>query len=246
MKRLALIAAACTLAPACAVIHEGKEAMRAPTLSPISSPEPLAGPGPATFPMPERAGPEDQSLSNSLWRAGARAFFVDQRARSVGDILTVRIEIDDSADLQNRADRQRSATTSAGVTNFFGLENQIDNILPNADPSNLVGAQGSSEFEGSGAVRRSEKIEMTVAALVVDALPNGNLVIAGKQQVLINAERRDLTVTGVIRPQDIAADNTIRSQQIAEARIAYGGNGQVSAVTRPRWGQRAADAVSPW
>jgi flagellar L-ring protein precursor FlgH len=87
---------------------------------------------------------------------------------------------------------------------------------------------------------------MTVAVVIVDILPNGNLVIAGRQQVLINAELRELTVSGVIRPEDIAATNTIRHDQIAEARIAYGGAGQVTAVQRPRSLQRLADAISPW
>lgn len=87
---------------------------------------------------------------------------------------------------------------------------------------------------------------MTIAAVIVDILPNGNLLIAGRQQVMINAELRELTVSGVIRPEDIAANNTIRHDQIAEARIAYGGRGQISAVQRPRLGQRVADAISPW
>jgi flagellar L-ring protein precursor FlgH len=120
-------------------------------------------------------------------------------------------------------------------------------VLPGGyDPGSLLDAEGSSSARGQGSINREEQIEMTVAAVIVDILPNGNLVIAGRQQVMINAELRELTVSGVIRPEDIAANNTIRHDQIAEARIAYGGTGQVTAVQRPRIGQRIADAISPW
>src|SRR5262249_29636821 len=106
--------------------------------------------------------------------------------------------------------------------------------------------QGTSDQSGQGAINRKEKIQLNLAAVIVDRLPNGNLVIAGRQEVRINAEMRELTISGVIRPEDISADNTIRHDQIAEARVSYGGQGQISAVQRPNWGQRIADAITPW
>jgi flagellar L-ring protein precursor FlgH len=245
MKTLSLIAAASVLASGCVAVDAARDAVRPPGLNPISTPQPLAGPGVATLPMPDRANGEAAGV-NSLWRAGARAFFRDQRAQDIGDILTVRIQIDDRARVQNQTSRTRSSEDSLGVDALFGLENQIDNILPNAVPGSLVGASGESSFQGQGQVDRRETVELTLAAMVVDILPNGNLVIAGRQQVLVNAERRDLTVTGIIRPQDVAADNTISNRQIAEARISYGGRGTVSDVQRPRWGQQLTNAVTPW
>jgi flagellar L-ring protein precursor FlgH len=110
----------------------------------------------------------------------------------------------------------------------------------------LIEAQAESDHTGQGAINREEKIELRVAAVIVDRLPNGNFVIAGRQQVLINSEMRELTVSGMIRPQDISAENTIRHDQIAEARVSYGGRGQVSAVQRPNYGQRLGDAVTPY
>ena len=221
-------------------------AMSPPQLAPVVDPAPLTGGMAQTMPMPqntsyEAAGP------NSLWHAGSRNFFNDQRASRVGDILTVNIEIADKAEVSNSSNRSRTGTTAAGVTNFFGLEHAVGQLFnSHFDAQNMVNATGTSTAAGVGAINREEKIHLTVAAVIVDRLPNGNLVIAGRQQVLVNAEMRELTVSGVIRPEDIAADNTINHTQIAEARIEYGGRGQLSAVQRPGWGQRIADAITPW
>lgn len=221
-------------------------AMAPPQLGPVTSPAGLTGNGQQTMPMPEHAA-YDPGRPNSLWRTGSRSFFNDQRASRIGDILTVNIEIDDRAELSNSSNRSRSASTSAGVGNFFGLEQTVGQLFNGAfDPSNMVSADSESDHSGNGAINREEKIELTVAAVIVDRLPNGNLVIAGRQEVRINAELRELTVSGIIRPEDVTSDNTINHTQIAEARISYGGRGQISAVQRPSWGQRAADAITPW
>ncbi|MBC7768744.1 MAG: flagellar basal body L-ring protein FlgH, partial [Phycisphaerales bacterium] len=199
-----------------------------------------------TMPYPEPAAYES-GAPNSLWRSGSRSFFNDQRASRIGDILTVEIEIDDSAELSNSSNRQREASTSAGVSNFFGLEQVAGQIFNSAfDPANMISADAESEHRGTGAINREEKIELTVAAVIVDRLPNGNLVIAGRQEVRINGELRELTVSGIIRPEDVTSDNKINHTQMAEARISYGGRGSISAVQRPGWGQRLGDAISPW
>jgi flagellar L-ring protein FlgH len=217
-----------------------------PSLTAVENPAPLTGGMQQTFPTPEPASYE-AARPNSLWRAGSRSFFNDQRASRIGDILTVEIEIDDKAELSNSSNRTRSASTQAGVNNFFGLETSLGNLFgAGFDPSTLIDAQADSEQTGEGEINREEKIELNLAAVIVDRLPNGNLVIAGRQEVRINAELRQLTVSGVIRPEDISADNTIRHDQIAEARVSYGGRGQISAVQRPNLGQRIGDAISPW
>lgn len=221
-------------------------AARPPLLSPVQSPESLAGSGYDTMPTPAPVAYEP-AAPNSLWRSGSRSFFNDQRASAIGDILTVAIEIDDSAEVSNSSRRSRDGSTSAGVSNFFGLEETVGGLFGSAfDPATMVAANSNSEHNGTGAINRAEKIELTVAAVIVDRLPNGNLVIAGRQEVRINGELRELTVSGVIRPEDITSDNTINHTQIAEARISYGGRGQISAVQRPNWGQRVADSITPW
>jgi flagellar L-ring protein precursor FlgH len=217
-----------------------------PRLRPVENPEALTGGDAQSMPTPAPVAYE-AGAPNSLWRSGSRSFFNDQRASTIGDILTVSIEIDDSAQVSNSSDRSRSGSTSAGVSNFLGLEDIAGGVFGSAfDTENLVNADSSSDHSGSGSINRTEKIELTVAAVIVDQLPNGNLVIAGRQEVRINGELRELTVSGVIRPEDIASDNTIDHTQIAEARISYGGRGSISAVQRPNWGQRVADAITPW
>jgi len=213
-----------------------RRALGPPQLHPLASPEYLTGGAQQSMPLPQLAGYE-AGAPNSLWRTGSRSFFNDQRAQRIGDIITVEIEIDDSAELSNSSNRQREATTSAGVSNFFGLERVAGQIFNNAfDPSTMISADAESEHRGTGAINREEKIELTVAAVIVDRLPNGNLVLAGRQEVRINGELRELTVSGIIRPEDVTASNRVNHTQIAEARISYGGRGTISAVQRPNWG----------
>jgi flagellar L-ring protein precursor FlgH len=226
--------------------NAARRSLGPPQLHPIGTPAQLTGGQQQSMPQPEPAVYEP-AQPNSLWRTGSRSFFNDQRASRIGDIITVEIEIDDSAELSNSSNRQREASTSAGVSNFFGLETAVGQVFNNAfDPSNLISADSDSEHRGTGAINREEKIELTVAAVIVDRLPNGNLVLAGRQEVRINGELRELTVSGIIRPEDVTARNRINHTQIAEARISYGGRGSISAVQRPNWGQRIGDAITPW
>jgi len=223
-----------------------QRAMGPPQLRPVGTPTQLTGGAQQTMPQPQPVEYEARRPS-SLWQTGSRSFFNDQRATDIGDIITVEIEIDDSAELSNSSNRQRSGSTEAGVSNFFGLEQTVGQLFNNAfDPSTMIGADAQSSQAGRGAINREEKIEFTMAAVIVDRLQNGNLVVAGRQEVRINGELREITVSGIIRPEDVTANNTINQTQIAEARISYGGRGQLSAVQRPNWGQRIGDAISPW
>ncbi|MDX2234617.1 MAG: flagellar basal body L-ring protein FlgH [Hyphomonadaceae bacterium] len=218
-----------------------------PHLAPVADPSPLAGVQTVSMPMPSVN--ESVQAPNSLWKQGARTFFNDQRATRIGDILTVKISIDDSAEIDNTTSRNRSGSSEVGVTSLFGKQDSLGRLLPPGgtfDPASMVGADGSSRASGTGTISRQEKIDLTLAASIAQVLPNGNLVVAGRQEVRINGELRELTVAGVVRPEDIGADNSIRHDQLAEARISYGGRGTISTVQKPRWGQRVTDAISPW
>jgi flagellar L-ring protein precursor FlgH len=183
----------------------------------------------------------------SLFRTGAGAFFRDQRASRVGDIVTIKINIADRAVVDNSTTRTRTGSEKSGIAALLGLESKIGKILPgNPDPSALVDTSSNSSAAGAGNTARSEQISMTMAATVVDVLPNGNLLVRGRQEVRVNFELRELVVTGVIRPEDIARDNSILHSQIAEARISYGGRGQLTDAQQARWGQQIYDALFPF
>lgn len=221
------------------------DAIASPQLTPISNPATIAGSNRVSMPLPapstESAGP------NSLWRTGARSFFGDQRASEIGDILTINIEIADSAQVNNSTQRSRTSSEESGIQALLGFEANIQKALPGTpslDPA--IGFDSSSASNGSGSVNRQESVNLTVAAVIVDKLPNGNLVIGGSQEVRINHELRELLVSGVIRPEDIGADNTIDHTKIAEARISYGGRGDISQVQRDRYGTRVYQQVAPF
>ena len=161
--------------------------------------------------------------------------------------MTVAIDINDRAQTQNSTQRNRTNSASGGVTNFFGLENSLGRAFPGGfDPQNLVGVEGESTANGSGAINRSERVELTIAAVVTDVLSNGNMVIQGRQEVRTNRELRELTVAGIVRPEDITAANTISHTQIAEARISYGGRGDVSRMQATPAAQSLVERFSPF
>ncbi|MGQ9365324.1 flagellar basal body L-ring protein FlgH [Azospirillum sp. ST 5-10] len=245
LARAALLAAVAAGLPACSAMSRLSDVGQAPQLTKIQDPQATPGYQPVSLPMPTPLPAERNP--NSLWRTGAKAFFKDQRAGKVGDILTVLIEIDDEAQINNESNRSRDNSEGMGLPSFFGLESQLRGILPDeVDPESLVEANSTSGSTGKGGIKRNEKIELKVAALVTQALPNGNMVIQGRQEVRVNFERRDLVITGVIRPEDITAQNTISYEKIAEARIAYGGHGQITDVQQPRYGQQVLDVLMPF
>jgi flagellar L-ring protein precursor FlgH len=234
----------CGLA-ACGTAERLRDVGRAPELTPVPSPATRPDHVPVAMPMP---APEIEIRQpNSLWQTGARAFFKDQRAARVGDILTVVINIRDSAAVNNTTARSRKNTENADLPNFLGFESKLGKVLRDAvDTEALVDFCSSSSSTGAGSVKRREDVVLTVAAVVTQVLPNGNLVIEGHQEVRVNFERRDLSIAGVVRPEDITNRNTITHTQIAEARIAYGGHGQLTDVQQPRYAQQVYDILFPF
>jgi flagellar L-ring protein precursor FlgH len=218
---------------------------QAPALSPIEDPTASKGYKPVQMPMP--AMEHASYAPNSLWRTGSRAFFKDQRARQVGDLVTVKVKVTDRAQLDNTTKRSRKNGEDFGAARLMGFENKLDKFLPNGSSAGeLLSLDSEGSSEGSGSVRRAEQLATNVAAVVTQTLPNGNLVVEGKQEIRVNFEVRELIVAGVIRPEDIESDNTIESTKIAQARIAYGGRGQITDVQQPRYGQQVMDILLPF
>ena len=236
-----LVALGATLAlSACNTVDRLSQIGEVPHMSPMAQVS-----QPVRMPMPTPI--VETNAKNSLWRTGARAFFKDQRASRIGDIVRVNIEINDSANLENETERTRSNSEDANLTNLLGFETNLGRILPNGiDPASLAALGSSSSSSGEGSVERSESVDMSIAAVVSDVLPNGNMVIQGRQEVRINFEVRELLVAGVIRPEDISNENTVQHTDIAEARISYGGRGQITDVQQPRYGQQAYDILFPF
>jgi len=246
MKLITILStiAAMSLLAGCSTIDTLSSVNEAPKLSAIENPTALAGYQPVNMPMPEIAPASYQP--NSLFSNEARGFFKDQRAHRIGDILTVLVTIDDSAQISNATSRQRSSANESNVGTSLG--SIFGTNVPGVDVSATgdISTGGSMSDGGNGTVNRKESLQTSVAVVVTQVLPNGNLVIEGRQEVRVNFEVRDLIVAGIVRPEDIASDNTILSEKIAEARISYGGRGQITAVQQPRYGQQVADAILPF
>jgi flagellar L-ring protein precursor FlgH len=211
---------------------------------------------PAFSPPPDRGPASPLMIANvepviapspSLWRSGPQSLFGDRRARAAGDIVTVLVEIDDKAELKNRTDQNREGSQSLDIPTFFGLESLAARALPGASGlSPAIEASSGMTASGDGAIKREEKIEVRIAATVVGVQANGYLVIRGDQEVRVNHELRALSVSGVIRPEDINRTNIITYDKIADARIDYGGRGQVSDLQRARAPHKIIDAISPF
>jgi flagellar L-ring protein precursor FlgH len=194
------------------------------------------------MPAPQTAAPP----VGALWRSGSRAFFKDQRAATMGDLLTVVVNVTDAADVKNATATTRSGSEAMGLPNLFGLESALPHILAGATASNLISANSVNTSNGTGEIKRSDTVTLRLAGVVTQVLPNGNLVVAARQEMLVNSELRQLLVTGVVRPQDIASDNTVQHDRMAEARIAYGGRGQLTDLQSARWGQQIVDILAPF
>lgn len=249
MRKVILLVALGATLSGCGSVGRLQQIGKAPKLSgiePVSTPEVEA-----SLSMPsDRGRPTSVAMqqpaasSASLFRTGAGAFFRDQRAGKMGDILTIKINIQDKADLGNNTSRTRGGSEKGGLGGLLGI-GPVSKLLGNNAAAALETNSGS-EYAGGGTTARSETINMTMAAIVTQVLPNGNLMIRGKQEVRVNFEMRELIVTGIIRPEDIARDNSISHSQIAEARVIYGGKGQLTDAQQARWGQQIYDALFPF
>lgn len=232
-KSLILFAAGATLS-ACA--SDLREVGREPTLSPVGSG--IETGATSVYRYPET--PATPLRRFSLWDDRQSRLFTDPRALRAGDILTVKIKINDRARFKNQNDRSRTANRSLGLVADFGWDDS------NTGGSGKGRIDAKTETKADGAIERSETINLNVAAVVTDVLPNGNLMIKGSQEVRVNAELRVLTIAGIVRPSDIGAENTISYERIAEARISYGGRGRVSEIQQPAYGQQVLDQVLPF
>ena len=246
INRIALTGTLLTIvsvAGGCSSIDRLSQIGEQPKLSEIENPTTKPGYKPVQMPMPK---PEAVSYNaNSLWRNGSRSFFKDQRAHQIGDLLTVTVNITDQANFANESQRSRKSTEDSGITSFFG-SSLLSAAAVTAITGRTLTADSNNSYDGKGSIVRQETLQTNIAAVVTQLLPNGNLVVEGKQEVRVNYEKRELIVAGIVRPEDIQSDNTIDSSKIAQARIAYGGHGQITDVQQPRYGSQVMDVLLPF
>lgn len=246
LRNITLLGLVAVSLGACQTVSRLSEVGDGPKLTEITNPTVTPKYRPVSLPMP---APKAQAENpNSLWRSGAKAFFKDHRAKQIGDILTVNLALNDSASLANNTARNRSSRENADVTALLGFETKLaKNLMPSDfNPAAAANFGNNHATSGDGSIARTEQISLTFAAVVTQILPNGSLVIMGRQELLVNAEMRELMVTGVVRPGDIESDNTITHDRIAEMRVAYGGRGTLSNLQQPRWGTQIWDVLFPF
>ena len=205
----------------CGALSRLSDLGRPPSMTPISDPTTARDYRPLTMPMPPLQ-PVPVDLA-SLWRPGSRSFFKDQRAAQVGDLITVLVDITDAADFENK---QKIVQTVTGASS----------VSTNSTNSNI----------STGSTKRNETMTLRLAGTVTQVLPNGNFVVSARQEVRVNSELRALQVSGIVRPEDIAGDNTVTHDRMAEARISYGGRGQLTDLQTPRYGQQLMDILLPF
>lgn len=218
---------------------------RAPEFSPLENSAERAAMYSA---LPEEVAMRGPTDASSLWTAQRTSLLGDHRASKRGDILTVVVQIDDQATLKDTSGRTRKSASSGGITQLFGIPQRLDAaVLPEgATAGSLIDTTSNSTFSGTGNITRNEKVTLRLAATIVEELPNGVLRIEGQQQVRVNTEMRDLLVTGYIRPDDISRQNEVDYDKIANAQISYGGEGLISDVQQPPWGQQITDQILPF
>ena len=217
-----------------------KDLTREPHMTPVG-----AGlrPTATALPVGPPVAPPVQS-GNSIWRDNSSDLFRDPRAVRVGDVVTVKILIKDKASLDNTSERSRDSKRNLGFDTAYDLNLPLLKGKGDGKIDSKINSGTSSK--GEGAITRSESIDLLVAAVVTDVLPNGNMLISGTQEVRVNFEVRVLTVAGVVRPRDIATDNTVSYDKIAEARISYGGRGRITEMQQPGWAHQFVDWLSPF
>ncbi|MDL2170504.1 MULTISPECIES: flagellar basal body L-ring protein FlgH [Asaia] len=222
----------------CTSLSDLTELGHPPRMTHTSDPTQSPDYRPVTMPMPPLQPPPTEV--GSLWRSGSRAFFKDQRASQVGDLITINVNISDNAALNDNTTVAGSGSQTFGIPSFFGAQGKV------LSSSSALDTSSATANTGAGVIRRNETVTLALAGTVTQVLPNGNFVVVARQEVRINGELRQLMVSGVVRPQDITEDNIVTHDRIAEARISYGGRGQLTTVQNARWGQQIMNGVLPF
>lgn len=230
----------------CSTYGELGEIGAGPNLSQIENPTLLPNYQPVSMPMPHPK-PHVHKI-NSLWEDGAKAFFKDQRAHRVGDILTVDVQFQsEKVEMTSKPDYKKINNSTANLSKLFGLESKLQSALPvGADITNLVNGASKVTVKNEGTYKREDTFKFKIAAVVSEILPNGNLVISGHQEVRYGEEVRIIHLTGIVRREDVTSANRIDAKYIQNLRILHDSNGEFKDLTTLPWGMKAINKLSPF
>ncbi len=190
----------------------------------------------------------------SLWTDNSGSlYFVDTRARRVGDVITIDIVENTSSKMDANTKVGRTSSIAGSIDNSLGYMRALQEAnrrlgldLDGTSSNTLFKAALKNEFDGKGTSDRSGQVTASIGARVTEVLPNGNLVVFGKRKMKVNNETQIITVSGIIRPADIDTDNRIKSTYIADALIEYTGRGVIAEKQKPGWGSRVVDIIWPF
>ena len=208
----------------------------------------LDAPQPPSYLLQAEMAPETPAAPGSLWSEGRVRVIIgmDGNARRVGDLITVDISEQTRTELVADTESSRESSVGGGIGSFFGVVNGITSANPNLGGQIGLQANGAAEYRGDGSTRREGLLTGQLTCRVMSVQPNGNLVIWGTKEIEVNRETQYLVLTGVVRPRDIQADNTVFSHLVAEARIVFDGEGVVGDKQGPGIGHRVMDHVWPF
>jgi len=187
----------------------------------------------------------DATRTGSLW-SGNRGLFTDAKAGQVGDLLTILVSESTNATRSLGTQKSRSSAHTTQLNAMLGYEQSLAAKNTNFQPGAALDIANSKTFDGSGSTNNSDTLTASVTAVVTGVYPNGNMKVRGRRQVTINHQPQELTFEGVVRPNDIAPDNTISSSKVAQAVISYGGGGELASVAHEGWAGRTLDQVWPF
>jgi flagellar L-ring protein precursor FlgH len=225
-----------------------------PALTQIKNPKDLPGYEPVSMPMPSAQAVEQRT--NSLWQTGSRAFFKDQRACKIGDVLTVEVKLDRKQSIQMSPDiePQSSLNTTVGAVlgHHLPIQKRIAKALPGKEPSSPTAltdwakTNSAPVHKATATYDVQDKMSFKMAAVVIELLPNGNMVVQGREEIRLVNEVREVEIKGIIRREDVSSNNTISSEKIANMRISYGGRGDLSDAQSAPWGQQYMQKILPF
>lgn len=238
----------CTVAnlPGCMILEDLSNIGDPPEISEIQDPTLIKDYKPVSMPMPVSPTASSSSV-NSLWQNGSRAFFKDQRASRVGDVVTVDIKFDQKAKIDSKFKTNRTNTQNYAIPNMFGYDKYYKKVFPSTiDPNKLETINSSTSVDSEGKREATDSLDIKIAATIIQILPNGNMVLQGRREVRISGEVRTLELKGIIRREDITAGNRIRYSKIAEARISDVTKGEISDLNETPWGQQLLNKILPF